>query len=243
MALALKAIILLQLLDHAMSESGFAFFGYEFTDRSSNSNTNNFLLIEPVKALKYEKGLTVCTRMQIEFWNMNYIFNSTDAGLLFSQYNKYEGMVRFEEVFYNFRLPKNLKLASWNSVCFSLNRTASRIQFSMNDYITNVSINQESNSAVQVLMVEPALLVGNFTGKVTDVNVWDEPFTQDQLLEFGNGCFNNFSLTKRFPPNVIEWPARRIIAVGSTVRNYSIQDTELCKFSYLLFKVWKTILR
>lgn len=223
-----NVLILLQLLSLTKSISSQEFAGYEFTDRSS-SNTNNFIIVEPVKSGHYDKGLTLCMRVLFEFWSVNNIFNSTDTALMFSQYFRYEGSLRFQESNYIFALPKSLRFSSWNSICFSINRTSSQAHFSMNGYITKISMNQEPNSSAQVLMVEPALFVGNFTGKVTDLNVWNEPLSQEQLLEFGNGCSNKFSLAKRLSPNVIDWKTRKVIASGNAVRNSSIFETELCK--------------
>ncbi len=103
------------------------------------------------------------------------------------------GYVKVGEFYDNFKLEEKLEnrsqsLLDWNSFCLVLNKTNNSIHVSINgDWIkTNFDVKVIQNFNVSL---EPFITVGKYVGKMTDLNVWNEPLSQESIKNFSAGVY------------------------------------------------------
>ena len=183
------------------------------------------MIVQLSKGLGLELGFTICLRINLEYFGFNYIISSTDFGFSLAPYTLHKALVRLTTTSFDIDLPEYSAFTSWHSVCITVDNSAHSIRLSYSDY--------DVGAAVMLTNVSKSmsdLVVGNFTGKVTDVNMWNWPLTTKQQKEFVNACSNNNSLVERIVPNLINWQNLTILALGQTANRTTFGETDLCKY-------------
>jgi len=131
--------------------------------------------------------------VQFQYWNEKWIFSSEKLLLGLKKFGDNGGYVKVGEFYDNFKLVEKLEnrsqsLLDWNSFCLVLNKTNNSIHVSINgDWIkTNFDVKVIQNFNVSL---EPFITVGKYVGKMTDLNVWNEPLSQESIKNFSTGVY------------------------------------------------------
>lgn len=125
---------------------------------------------------------------------------------------------------YEFIIPEYTNFTSWNSICIVIDSSTLSLKIKFNDFNAVTQI-----GSADVSRNISSMMVGNFTGRVTDVNVWSWPLTNKQLEEFTYACSNGNSLVKRLVPNVIYWNNLTILEQGIATKKTMIAENDLCE--------------
>ncbi len=105
------------------------------------------------------------------------------------------GYVKVGDFYDNFKLPEKFvngsrSLLEWNSFCLVLNKKDNSVHVSINgDWLKanfDVKMIQDFN-----VSIEPFITVGKYIGKMTDLNVWNEPLSEQSTRDFSTGDYFN----------------------------------------------------
>jgi hypothetical protein len=111
---------------------------------------------------------------------------------------------------------------SWHSLCLSINNTGQAVYAWING--EKISINVDQTIFFNTFsLLEPALKVGNFTGLMTDLHVWNFPLSSEEIKNFSTGCNQDFPKA-----NAIYWPTAQLRKTGNKAKMILVQKTLLC---------------
>ena len=186
------------------------------------------MVIQPAQGLSLELGFTACLRINLEYFALNTILNSDNFGLSLTGYTYHSALVQAMKTSHEVNLPEYTNFSSWYSLCIVVDNPIRSMGVKFNDYNWNISVERDA-LPTNVSNIGPKLQVGIFTGRVTDVNMWNWPLTGEQLNEFRHACNNNNSLVKRLVPNLINWQNLTILSLGPAANRTTIRDSDICK--------------
>ena len=200
--------------------------GLQFRSNDFNSQ-GSVVEIDLQENVTFQVGITVCLRAKFEFWNRKYLFQNKKFSILLSDLENFFGFVNLGDVAGGFKFPSDLRktLVVWNSFCLVFDRI---------HFVVNVVINDnwietyfEKKFLMDVNLTEDKTIsLGNFSGKITDLNIWDFALTVDNVKEFSDGC--NRDWIKTVKPNSLDWSKLNFSRISDGIQKIQISTTNLC---------------
>jgi hypothetical protein len=127
-------------------------------------------------------------------------------------------------------------ITGWNSLCLTINNTGQDVNAWINGEIMSLNIGK-SIFLNTFSLLDPTLTVGNFSGQMTDLFVWNYPLAVQEIKSFSAGCNQDFPKA-----NAIYWPTVQPRETGKKTKIVSVQANKLCAAT-MNGKNWQVYIR
>ena len=152
-------------------------------------------------------GYTYCLRINFWTWFQNSLFRTaSNLSLELKNYIIGTGVVIDGEFSHLFKWKNLLQLSyySWNSFCLSSH--LSNLYFSING---KEVFNLTKGKQPEKIDVSTIILGGNdFTGQISDFNIWNRSLTHEEILEYSASCDSDF--VQKSNPGILLWSLANI---------------------------------
>ena len=183
------------------------------------SHENPFVSLKPAnKYILTSRGYTYCLRVNFWTWNKNKLILTETLALQLDPYTKGTGYVRDGEFTKYFEWKNLLQLSyfSWNSFCVS--SYLSNLYLSINGIeVFNVSEGKQETEKIDASTI--ILGSSQFTGQISDLNIWNRSLSPEEILEYSLNCDSDFA--QKSSPSILLWSLANVTIKG----NASIKDT------------------
>jgi len=175
------------------------------------------------------RGVTICFRIRFaRLQNSVVLTNDGNFVVQFSDYSEANGYVELNDNAFVFVWPSDVIMYEpfvWYSFC--LTYTNMTLAFYLNGYLVQQERFKGKNATVD--LGDRLYLNRNaipFYGKTTDLNVWNEPLSDEEIKQFARCKVNQILDGRRVMP--IRWSTAKLGINNDNVRTFSVSYDELC---------------
>jgi len=196
----------------------------KYFPRESHQDTN--VSLKPAtQYILTSGGYTYCLRVNFWTWFQNSLFRTaSNLSLELKNYIIGTGVVIDGEFSHPFKWKNLLQLSyySWNSFCVSSH--LSNLYFSINGKDV---FNLTKGKQPEKIDVSTIILGGNdFTGQISDLNIWNRSLSQEEILEYSASC--DFDFVQKSNPGILLWSLANITIQGTDAEKATIPRKHLC---------------
>jgi hypothetical protein len=194
----------------------------------------NILKIQFKSSVSKPSGYSFCIRFTLDSWSTNSFFGSPQVSFYFDDYQTERGMFYNLGTKYIFSLKNSLPFSKtvWNLACAVYNESDLSITFTVNgkkliETVENVSRTDQLLSFLNSF-VNLGDGLGNFTGQITDLNIWSKPLTKDEIGQLSTGCdVTNLDNVSR--PDKVAWSEANFTTSGKCVMRLNVRKETICR--------------
>jgi hypothetical protein len=208
----------------------------KFSQIDDETNGNN-IAIQPKMLVSSYTGFSICMRVLFKSWNENWLVYSNHTKVRLSNIKIGQGFFRHLKhfIFFNWTQVMPVSVNNWNSMCFAYNVIKCSIMITINGFnVSTTNVQQMECVLGNLSNHEIRLGDQDFSGQITDFNLWNRPLTSGEMKEFCTSCTNDF--VRNSKPELIYWPDANITSWGNSTEKWTIEEgfEILCKEDKLL---------